>query len=367
MIGSGMNIWRLVVSALLLSCVTVGTASADDCGMDLLGLCKAARNAGKEAAMEFAKGLDVATLNARELTNQFGALVADANDSSKPQRQARARAILEAALGRSVPAGGVSGPPEYSIRLVGAQSASLELDSILFAGIFNEGVTSRFDNDVVAFQPQKLNGNPTNSLSDEAMKERLREAASNFLFETPEGCLQWSGKQGTRGRQDPIVSPLEVTPSGGFGPGPSRAQIEQAGSECRTAKLNQLVKALTAIQDIPGAYPVSNRHTASAPGGVVAILAPRTQLTALSAMESPPKLELWVHEAGKPLSPVAAFRDPTTKAIIPLPIALSEFGANKQDHDKCIRSDKPHGDLCFVWARLNLEAITAYEPASEGG
>jgi hypothetical protein len=64
----------------------------------------AARQAGRDAALEVAKGMDVATLNARELTNQFGALVSDLYGPD-PARAARARSIFEGVLGRNLAAG----------------------------------------------------------------------------------------------------------------------------------------------------------------------------------------------------------------------------------------------------------------------
>jgi hypothetical protein len=321
----------------LLSCAfmamlfTPVEASADDCGFmgRILDVCKMARDAGREAAIEMAKGMDVATLNARELTNQFGALVADLNGKD-PVRASRARNIFEGVLGRSLKTGEVPSL-QLSVQLVAKAGTTLDVDTYVFSRDDNAVVKKLFDNDKTSFNARRLNASPIEPFTDAVVRKRIEEAARKFTAPNkpmPKQCASLLN--------------------------PGSANRSSAYLKCRSdAEAQELADLILLLQGTPAALPITSRHADLAPGGVVAILAPKRQLDALAKLNPSPQLQLWVHDTDSPDKPTVRFRDPVSKQRTPISIQLTEL----QGQDRCFQTNKIYGTLCFVWVPLRLESI----------
>ena len=330
----------LMLWLVLLTTMSSSEIRADSCGVlaNFLDLCKAAREAGADAAREVARGLDIATLNARELTNQFGALVGDLHGPD-PVRAARAKSIFEGVLGRKYEPGNEF-KLQYSIRLVGSPEAHVELDSYLFGTDNNDAVKSLFKNDKPAFKGKRLNGAPLQPVTGEITVSRVQSAAKSY-FSQIDGCSEH--------RDFSIEARGTFIADGSIYKAPS-------DEHCQKKLAERLANVALALQEVPQLLPVSNRHTDAAPGGIAAVLVRRDDLSRLTSSGTPPYLELWVHEADKPNRATLRFSDPHTKAVLPQRIYLSEFS----DDEKCVASTKPHGDICFLWVPLRLETISKY-------
>jgi hypothetical protein len=317
-------------------------AQAADCGvLGFLGACEVTKNIAKEAAEVMAKSLDTASLNARELTNQFGALVADLHGTDQP-RKARAKSIFQGVLGPNAEVD-KQFSLQYSVRLIAAPTVSMEIDSYLFGRDFNEGLQQLFANDKAVFRSRKLNGTSVVPLSDEETKLRVMAAAK----------VLEAGEDDRRKKCLPEVA----STIRGFSEDQRNQQFAARMAACdQKYRIAALADVVLALRATPSAVPVSNRHTDVAPGGTVALLVRQSDLKALKDAKA--KLELWVHEADKPEKPTLRFQDPNTKAVVPQVVDPSEF----ESDTRCIKSTKPHGNICYLWVPLRLEAITPAEP-----
>lgn len=278
----------------------------------------------------------------RTLTNQFGALVGDLHGPDKA-RAARAKSIFEGLLGRKYQAG-QNLELQYSVRLIGKPTDSMEIDSYLFGRDDNEAVKALFSNDKPAFKGRSLNGTSIEPLTNEVIQKRVEDAVEELFSPDPE-CIFSQNTFGMRYSQ---------TLSGNkTAPGSHRKQ----DALCNNKFKKKLANIVLALQGTPSPVPISNRHTDVAPGGIIALLVRKKELEEyLKTDIQTPLLEVWVHEAEKPNSATLRFSDPQTKAVKPQRIALREFS----DSNKCIKSSKPHGELCFIWVPLRLEAISEY-------
>lgn len=324
-----------MASVMVTLILTTGNAEAAECGFlaKLLDVCKIAQEFGREAAIEVARGMDVATLNARELTNQFGALVGDLHGLDAG-RAARAKSIFQGVLGDNFDAK-QEFDLQYSVRLIGKPSESMEIDSYVFGRDNNDAVKALFLNDKPAFKGRKLNGTSIEPLSDAVIQKRVQHAVAIYLAPIS-GC---------------VIGAKGIEPQGDLFRGDRARKIQ-----CKKTQEEHLANVVLSLQGTPSPIPVTNRFTDVAPGGIVALLARKDELTALASKNPAPFLEVWVHVAGKPDSATLRFSDPQTSTVTPQKIDLSEF----RDPNKCITSSKPHGDLCFIWVPLRLEAISKF-------
>jgi hypothetical protein len=331
----------LVLHAIAMTCL-FGTARADDCG--IFDIKCIGQKAGRDAAIEVVKGLDTATLNAREMTNQFGALVGDLYDTAHPDRMARAKSIFEGVLGRSLQAG--EHPKlQVTVILVGNPKLdTLDVDTYLLSRNDDNAIRDLFSDDKYSFNPERLNASSVEPLTDAVVRARVEKAASEFVASM--GMVD--------GRSPSGQACLKTFPIA-YGP----AYI----SCVRTKELAELVLTL---QGTPAVQPIQSRHTDWAPGGQAAILAPEKQLKALvqqahDKAQSMPVLQVWVHDEDHPERPTIHFQNTTTKERRPVSIPVDEMISQ----DKCIPIKKAFGDICYVWVPLRLEALVGTEKESQ--
>jgi hypothetical protein len=121
----------------------------------------------------------------------------------------------------------------------------------------------------------------------------------------------------------------------------------------RCVKALQLAEVILLLQGTPEAQPITSRHTDDAPGGVVAILAPKSQLDTLARLTPMPTLRLWVHDAEHPDKPTLRFRDAGSGSVTPVQLQVSEL----ETKETCFATNKPYGSLCFAWVPLRLETL----------
>lgn len=322
-----------------LALVVFGTeAVAVDCGWigNAFNICEAAKLAGKEGAEEVTRGLDKATLNMRDMTNQFGGLIADLHGTDEA-RKARARGILEGVLGIN---GEISKTfsLQYSVRLVAPKDVAVEVDSYLFSKDDNGLLVSLFSNDKSAFQGHLLNAIPVTPISETDLVKSVVEAAGGFRNWGQTAQLECAKLKSVEGDSYSIC-------------------VQNTYDRLLAAVALAARGARNAAQNIPA----GNRYTAAAPGGIAAILIKRADIAVMRAKDA--YFEVWVHETDKPEAPILQFSDPSRRMVFPLKIFPGEFESSV----RCITSSKPHGDICFLWVPLRLERIVGEAKELERG
>jgi hypothetical protein len=324
----------------------VAATPSQACGM--FDLHCIAEDAGRQAAIEVAKGMDVATLNARELTNQFGALVSDLYGGN-PERAARARAIFTALLGRDLAQGEL---PHFqlSVVLVGKPNELLDVDTYIFSRDNNEAVKALFANDKSSFNAHRLNAATVEPLTEEIVRKRVFEAAWQYQQQIPP--MPWNcanHPEVVAVYPQAKAAPVFVG-NAGFG------AVSAAPSPCvQGIRAYQLGNLILNLQGTPEAQPINSRHTDDAPGGMVAVLAPRDQLKILASHNPLPRIQIWVHDKDHPEKPTNRFRTADGKSRVPIEVSATEMLTS----DKCFDTTRHYGAICFTWVPLRLESIAA--------
>ncbi len=211
---------------------------------------------------------------------------------------------------------------QLSLILIGSPDNTLDVDTYVFGRDNNDAVKALFDNDKAAFKAHRLNGSAVEPLIDSVVRANVEHAATDYeLFAGDFKCI--------------------------------RSGLSMDARCVATERAQKLAGTILQLQGSPLARPITSRHTDLAPGGVVAILAPKAQLDALAKLKPVPSLQLWVHDAEHPELPTLRFRNVATKAPEPIQFQVSEMITTS----KCFPTAKSYGAMCFSWVPLRLESI----------
>lgn len=314
------------------------------------------------------KATDTGTLNARELTNQFGALVGDLYDPTHPDRQERARAIFKGVLGRDLMAN--ERPAfEYSIVLAGNSKEHLDVDSYLLSNRDDESLQAVFADGTVAFKPTRLNGSPLLQTTDKDIRDNVVAAARYYIEHRQAPAPRiwtpgfWNGMQLNFDSQAKLGN-ISCAPVDQNDPLTHMVcgQVQADGPiHCYNPlgcypemalryDANMLADVIFGLELVPPATPYSTRLTENAPGGIVAVVVRQKDVEELLSNGSNPELHLWVHEADHPEIPIKAFQlEPPSRSIAYQPITLRDLANEKH----CFVADSA-GKLCYAWVDLRL-------------
>lgn len=345
---------RIALAASLLLMTEIARADI----ADMLGITKAAENAGRKAAEEVVRGADLATRNLAMMTNQFGQLIDDfyGGDAAKANK---ARKILEGVFGRSL-----TNADNVKLQVTAAFEGNvvpadrLEVDLWLFPNVDNESLksiagagASFLGTSIKAAVPPgtTLEVIRANVLG-KAKAFHARDGGTDNDKNTPPTRADDCAAKFPLPRPNRSFADMTMTPV--KRDGVSQKKYEECLADMRALDLTEVVMASFSI---PNALTTQGTVTRDLPGGrFVAVVANKQ---AIEKLRDRLKITFWVHQAGDTQKRIGAFRevvrtiDPADmlRNVVPTPL-------------------KATPELCYVFVDLKLDAImgTAYLTTTGG-
>lgn len=321
--------------------VLVATTTSASAGLaEWLGLDKAAREAGKEAAVEFVKGVDIATRNIVQMTNQFGQLISDL-DNPNPAIREHARATLRRVLGKDYPASEASALQVTASFDGVAPGSDMQADILLFAGKDDEYARKAIS-DTSSLKPNRISNFQALPRTKDSLAVELKSQLKAYLSEHGRSYGEHSSRVETILAQKCTVVPVR-------GPG---SAVQAARAKCRREAENELiVEELSELLLLPyrtqPALPIAPGVRRNLPGGTFA-----TIVATEAALRASPNLKMtaWVHVAGDNSKAVGDFQSSRPEYL------TSDFLKS------CLPSNREAiGRVCYVWVRLGLDGLMNYD------